>query len=84
MRIIKINKCLECPYSEKLFPNKQWSSYVCTYFEMPLNIEDVQQIPVFCQLEVEELPPEPIPPKLRTLSGENYMTNLLRKYGRNK
>lgn len=51
MKIIKINTCLECPYSEKLFQNKEWSPIICTYFENVLNIEDIKQIPEFCQLE---------------------------------
>lgn len=49
-KIVKINKCSECPWCEKLFPNKSWSDYICTYFEPDQLIVNTGQILECCEL----------------------------------
>ena len=54
MKIIKINKCSECPYCEKLFPNKDWSVLICVYFDQFQIIKNNEKISEFCELENSE------------------------------
>ena len=53
MRIIKIEKCSDCPWCEKLFSGKIYSPLICTYFEPDRLIEDKDKILEICELQFD-------------------------------